>query len=193
MTKLSVITALIATSKAALVREAIDPATYSADLKCGGCINAGYNFCVQAVDGFEIAAGATPPATKCCRDETCAEATTSLDWTCSSSYADQTYSLEMCPFKKDNCGPKKTHTVDTEGDFTIDIAQMDRGETCMYHIKTNCGAPAFSAPANDDAVVDILMIKTFEFEGTVTAEPVGDEESKSQKKPKPGNADKVTE
>ena len=30
------------------------PLTYSADLKCGGCIKSGYNFCFVGVDGQQF-------------------------------------------------------------------------------------------------------------------------------------------
>jgi len=143
----------------------VDPVTYATDLECGGCILGGYNFCMKALDAFQITT--TEPEMKCCRDATCAEAS-NKQWSCSSAYKDQSYSLEMCPFNTNHCGAKAIPFA-TQGssDVTIEISEMDRGETCCYSIETECGAPGFEGldgnAGADELVFDFHMIKEFQF------------------------------
>jgi hypothetical protein len=45
--------------------------TYDNQLKCGKCINAGFNFCHTGTDGVAVADGGEDPTATCCEDGEC--------------------------------------------------------------------------------------------------------------------------
>ena len=115
-----------------LAMAGISTATYSADLKCGKCINAGYNFCFVGTDTETFDKDNLPEAT-CCQDTTCAQASNS-SWTCSGAYSDTDYAKTFCPFKKDKCGSNANITFGNNVNETqqITVQNMSEGETCSF-------------------------------------------------------------
>lgn len=102
-------------------------------------------------------------ASKCCADTSCSEFY-DPSWSCSAAYADMTYALTMCPFKKDKCGDLKQISFDKELNqtTTIDVKNLTQGESCAFEIKSNCNSPAFRVAESfmmDDENVDIYFIE----------------------------------
>jgi len=64
-------------------------------------------------------------------------------WMCSKSYKTSLYSLYMCPYHRDPCGPNKIIEFSNEGeDGAIHIRGLMKGETCVYNVEARCGAPS---------------------------------------------------
>jgi len=133
-----------------LAMAGISTATYSADLKCGKCINAGYNFCFVGSDTQTFDKENKPEAT-CCQDTNCAQASNS-SWTCSGSYSDTDYAKTFCPFKKDKCGSNANITFGNNVNETqqITVQNMTQGETCSFKIKSECHSPGFKKLGSKD-------------------------------------------
>ena len=113
---------------------------YSSTLKCGGCILGGYNFCFQGTDGQQVSA---TPISTCCQDSTCAE-NTNTAYSCSSAFTSLDYAITMCPQMTSQCGNTKDFTPATPGDTsTVEVTGLLAGESCTFHVKSQCGAPGF--------------------------------------------------
>lgn len=139
--------------------------TYDASLKCGKCIKGGFNFCHNgATDGVVVTTDDVEPTYTCCEDDTCAEAS-NADYTCSLTYSDATYALQMCPQKQTNCGEVQEVTFEETGEEeTLTVSGLTDGESCTYKIKSNKGSPAFKLSDDSTTTDEKAEISYIEFE-----------------------------
>lgn len=90
----------------------------------------------------------------------------------------------MCPQRKGKCGGKQELDLPEEGTSeTIEVVDLEQGETCTYKVKSNCGSPAFRVLEAGKSGVNITFI---EFEGSeVNRTEGGKGHGKSPKKGMP--------
>ena len=146
--------------------KAQDAVTHSEDLKCGKCIKAGFNFCHTGTDGEAVAAGDAEPTAKCCADDQCAEASDET-YTCSLTYSDTTYALQMCPQKQAQCGETQevAFTEVDEPEVVLEVTGLTEGESCTYKIKSSKGSPCFKVKDESTITDETVEITYIEFEG----------------------------
>jgi len=146
--------------------KAQDAVAHSGDLKCGKCIKAGFNFCHTGTDGVAVADGVEEPTAKCCADDQCTEASDDT-YTCSLTYSDTTYALQMCPQKQAQCGETQEVEFTEVGDAEVDleVTGLTEGESCTYKIKSSKGSPAFKVKDESTISDDKVEISYIEFEG----------------------------
>jgi hypothetical protein len=167
-------------------------AQYAADLRCGKCINGGYNFCFQGNDTQQFDRD-TQITSTCCQDETCSEMT-DASYTCSKSYSDTDYAMTFCPQPKNKCGQKSeidfSNNVNVTQDITID--SMNEGDVCTYKIKARGGSPAFmlkNETSTDCSKMEIKYVEYNEYNINST-ETSGSGSNPSQRKNKKPSFDK---
>lgn len=167
-------------------------AQYNANLRCGKCINGGYNFCFQGNDTQQFNSDTDITAT-CCQDENCAEMNDAA-WTCSKSYTDTDYAMTFCPQPKNKCGQKSeidfSNNVNVTQDVTI--SSMDEGDVCTYKIKSRGGAPAFQLKNSTTTDCNKMEIKYVEYNeyNINTTEASGPGSKPNQRKQKKPSLDK---
>jgi len=146
--------------------KAQDEVAHAEDLKCGKCIKAGFNFCHTGTDGVAIADGGVEPTVICCEDDQCAEAS-DTDYTCSLTYSDTTYALQMCPQKQAQCGETQEveFTEVDEAEVDLEVTGLTEGESCTYKIKSSKGSPCFKVKDESTITDDKVEISYIEFEG----------------------------
>ena len=71
---------------------------YNANLNCGQCIMAGFNFCFEGKDAAPMALNSPAVTSTCCENNLCPESTDDT-YSCSSSYTNLDYAITMCPQK----------------------------------------------------------------------------------------------
>lgn len=132
---------------------------------------------MQGTDGEVFEPGVKPPAT-CCEDDTCPESSDAT-FTCSMTYSDLDYALTMCPQRKNKCGDKQDLEIQEGETQTVEVVNLEAGETCTYKVKSDCGSPAFKMEEGPTDGVDISFI---EFEGEqVKKTSKGKDKNKSPK------------
>lgn len=66
----------------------------------------------------------------------------------------------MCPTKKDKCGTNVENQFNNEGETAqLRVENLSAGETCVYKIKAECGAPGIQKTSG----VDKTSIATIEY------------------------------
>ena len=144
---------------ALFVQRAVGQIAYSNTLKCGECIRGGYNYCFVGKDGdaFVDESGITD---NCCEDTSSnCRAYTDMQYTCSGIYSDASYAKTFCPQVQNKCDIKQNIEFgenDVNTTQSINIRNLNKGETCTYKVKSKCNAPAFrvvdGSGANDSSV-----------------------------------------
>jgi hypothetical protein len=81
-------------------------------LNCGQCILGGFNFCIKQAEGTTVATDPTASSANsqvCCNPGATCTAVTGTStvegtYSCSNSYYDRAYSLNVCPINTNYCG-----------------------------------------------------------------------------------------
>jgi hypothetical protein len=100
------------------------------------------------------------PTRVCCEDDQCAENSNNA-YSCSSTYADKEYALQMCPQFQRTCGNTQEIIFDEMGaDQNITLTGMTPGESCTFYVKSRTGSPGFRKTP-DSTIDDRKMNMTF--------------------------------
>lgn len=146
--------------------------TYDQNLKCGTCVQAGYNYCWRGKEGerstsrspdkfipFNMKWGAI-----CCKNANCKQARR-RGYTCTSFYTDKLYALSQCPESRAKCGSRKEIEFNDAGEqINIRVFNLEQGDKCTYKLNAKCGSPFFKVDNFTDNKGNELQVSFIEFD-----------------------------